>query len=203
LQKQILMEIKYMIETENKIEVNELIQNRWSPRAFDNRPVETEKLKAIFEAARWAPSAMNEQPWRFIYATKDNPEAYEKLLSTLVEANQVWAKEAPVLIVAVAKTDYSSFDARNSHAWHDTGMATANLALQATELDLHLHVMGGFSADKAREVLGIPEGYEPVSVIALGYQGDADQLSEPLKERETAPRNRKPLQEIVFNGTWN
>ncbi len=191
-----------MIGTDNKIETNELITARWSPRAFDNKPVEEEKLEAVFEAARWAPSAMNEQPWRFIYATKENVEAYHKILSTLVEANQVWAKEAPVLILSVAKTDYSNFDSRNTHAWHDTGMATANLALQATELGLYLHVMGGYSADKAREVFEIPQGYEPVSVMALGYLGDAEQLPEPLKERENSPRTRKPLQEIVFNGTW-
>ncbi|MEJ8757319.1 nitroreductase family protein [Pontibacter sp. H259] len=192
-----------MIDTENKIEVNELIQNRWSPRAFSSKPVEVEKLEALFEAARWAPSAMNEQPWRFVYATKDNPEAYNNLLSTLAEANQVWAKEAPVLILSVAKSNYSSFEGRNTHAWHDAGMATANMAFQATALGLHLHIMGGFSADKAREVLQIPEGYEPVSIIAVGYLGDATQLPEPLKIRETAPRNRKPLQEFVFNGTWN
>lgn len=190
-----------MIEIQDKIEVNKLIQNRWSPRAFDSRPVEPEKLAALFEAARWAPSAMNEQPWRFMYATKDNPEAYEKLLSTLADANKVWAQHAPVLILSVAKVNYS-MGSPNAFAWHDTGMATAKLALQATELGLHLHIMGGYSADKAREVLGIPEGYEPVSMIALGYQGDADQLPEPLKARELAPRSRKPLQEIVFNGTW-
>ncbi|HEY4652699.1 MAG TPA: nitroreductase family protein [Pontibacter sp.] len=190
-----------MIEIQDKIEVNKLIQNRWSPRAFDSRPVEPEKLAALFEAARWAPSAMNEQPWRFMYATKDNPEAYEKLLSTLADANKVWAQHAPVLILSVAKVNYS-MGSPNAFAWHDTGMATAKLALQATELGLHLHIMGGYSTDKAREVLGIPEGYEPVSMIALGYQGDADQLPEPLKARELAPRSRKPLQEIVFNGTW-
>ncbi|MBC5775121.1 nitroreductase family protein [Pontibacter sp. KCTC 32443] len=191
-----------MIETENKIEVHNLIQDRWSPRAFDSKPVEDEKLEAIFEAARWAPSAMNEQPWRFVFATKNNPEAYEKLLSCLVEANQLWAKNAPVLILSVAKANYSNNGNRNAYAWHDTGMATANLALQATELGLHLHIMGGFSADKAREVLGIPEGYEPVSMMAIGYLGDPSQLPDHLKAREVAPRNRKPLQELVFNGIW-
>lgn len=193
----------HMIETEKKIEINELIQNRWSPRAFDNRPVEDEKLAALFNAASWAPSAMNEQPWRFVYATKENPEAYGKLLSCLVEANQVWAKEAPVLILTIAKTNYSNNGGPNAYAWHDTGLATAKMALQATELGLHLHIMGGYSADKAREVLGIPEGYEPVSMIALGYLGDASQLPDHLRAREGAPRNRKPLQELVINGTWN
>ena len=189
-------------EIENKVEVNELIASRWSPRAFDSKPVEDEKLEAILEAARWAPSAMNEQPWRFIYATKDNPEQYEKLLSCLVEANQVWAKDAPVLLLTVAKTHYSNFDSRNGHAWHDVGMATANMALQATELDVYLHMMGGFSADKAREALNIPDGFEAVTMIALGYKGDPKQLPEPLKEREEAPRNRKTLQELVHKGEW-
>lgn len=190
------------LAVENKIEVNELIKSRWSPRAFDSQPVEEEKLEAILEAARWAPSAMNEQPWRFIYATKDNPEAYEKLLSCLVEANQVWAKNAPVLLLSVAKTHYSSFDQKNGHAWHDVGIATANMALQATELGLYMHMMGGFSADAAREMLNIPDGFEAVTMIALGYKGEPETLPPPLKEREEAPRNRKPLQELVFNGTW-
>ena len=189
-------------EIENKIGVNELITSRWSPRAFDSKPVEDEKLEAILEAARWAPSAMNEQPWRFIYATNDNPEQYKKLLSCLVEANQVWAKDAPVLLLTVAKTHYSNFDKANGHAWHDVGMATANMAIQATELDIYMHMMGGFSADIAREALNIPEGFEAVTMIALGYKGDPEQLPEPLKEREEAPRNRKPLQELVHKGEW-
>lgn len=189
-------------EIENKVGVNELITSRWSPRAFDSKPVEDEKLEAILEAARWAPSAMNEQPWRFIYATNNNPEQYKKLLSCLVEANQVWAKDAPVLLLTVAKTHYSNFDKANGHAWHDVGMATANMAIQATELDIYMHMMGGFSADIAREALNIPEGFEAVTMIALGYKGDPEQLSELLKEREGAPRNRKPLQELVHKGEW-
>ena len=191
-----------MIATENKTEINELIKDRWSPRAFENTPVEEEKLALLFEAARWAPSAMNEQPWRFVYATKNNPEAYENLLSCLVEANQIWAKDAPVLVLTIAKTTYSNIGNPNAYALHDTGMATANMAIQATALDLHLHIMGGYHADKAREVLGIPEGYEPVSMIAVGYLGDAEQLPEPLKARENSPRNRKTVQELVHKGTW-
>ena len=191
-----------MTSTENKIAVHSLIEKRWSPRAFEDTAVEQEQLEALFEAARWAPSAMNEQPWRFIYATKEDVGAYERLLSCLVEANQVWAKNAPVLFVSVAKKAYDFNGNANSHAWHDVGMATANLVLQATDLDLHVHLMGGFSADKAREVLGIPEGFEAVTMGAVGYAGDPEGLPEQLKAREVAPRQRKPLNEIAFNGKW-
>ncbi|MBC5995023.1 nitroreductase family protein [Pontibacter cellulosilyticus] len=191
-----------MTPTENKISIHNLIEKRWSPRAFSDTTVEQEQLETLFEAARWAPSAMNEQPWRFIYATKEDAEAYERLLSCLVEANQVWAKNAPVLFLSVAKTTYDFNGNANKHAWHDVGMATANLVLQATELDLHVHLMGGFSADTAREVLGIPEGFEPVSMGAVGYVGDPETLPEQLKTRELAPRQRKPLSQIAFNGNW-
>ncbi|GAB3203805.1 hypothetical protein GCM10027293_35410 [Pontibacter aydingkolensis] len=191
-----------MTSTENKIAVHNLIEKRWSPRAFAATPVEQEQLEALFEAARWAPSAMNEQPWRFIYATKDDKEAYDRLLSCLVEANQVWAKKAPVIFVSVAKKAYAFNGNINGHAWHDVGMATANLVLQATELDLHVHLMGGFSAGKAREVLDIPEGFEAVTMGVVGYAGDPEGLPEQLKARELAPRQRKPLSEILFNGKW-
>lgn len=191
-----------MTTTENKIAVHNLIEKRWSPRAFTGTAVGEEQLEALFEAARWAPSAMNEQPWRYIYATQDDPEAYERLLNCLVEANQVWAKNAPVLFLSVAKTTYDFNGNVNGHAWHDVGMATANLVLQATDLDLHVHLMGGFSADKARVALGIPDGYDPVAMGAIGYVGDPEALPEHLKARELAPRQRKPLQDIVFNGTW-
>ncbi|WP_299824083.1 nitroreductase family protein [uncultured Pontibacter sp.] len=188
--------------TENKIAVHNLIEKRWSPRAFADTPVEQEQLESLFEAARWAPSAMNEQPWRFIYATKEDKEAYDRLLSCLVEANQVWAQNAPVLFVSVAKNAYDFNGSPNAFAWHDVGMATANLLLQATELDLHVHMMGGFNAIKAREVLGIPEDFGPVAMGAVGYVGDPEQLPEQLKARELSPRERKPLSEIVFNGNW-
>ncbi|MEJ8801579.1 nitroreductase family protein [Pontibacter sp. H249] len=191
-----------MTSTETNIAIHNLIEKRWSPRAFADTAVEQEQIDSLFEAARWAPSAMNEQPWRFIYATKDDKEAYDRLLSCLVEANQVWAKNAPVLFVSVAKKTYDFNGNPNGHAWHDVGMATASLVLQATELDLHVHLMGGYNATKAREVLEIPEGFEPVAMGAVGYVGDPEQLPEQLKARELAPRQRKPLNEIVFNGKW-
>lgn len=124
------------------------------------------------------------------------------MLSCLAESNQVWAKKAPVLFLSVAKKEYDLNGKPNKHAWHDVGMATANLLLQATELDLHVHLMGGFDAEKARTLLGIAEGFEPVSMGAVGYLGDPDELPENLKQRELAPRQRKPLEELVFKGRW-
>ena len=188
--------------TTEAIEVHALIKDRKSPRAFRSEEVTPEQLEALFEAARWAPSAMNEQPWRFVYATREQKEDFDRLLSCLAEANQVWAKNASVLLLTVAKTTYSANDKPNTHAWHDTALATANLVFQATAMDLHVHQMGGFSAAKAREELGIPEGYEPVTMVAVGYIGDPDSLPEHLRTRELAPRTRKPQEEIVFQGKW-
>ncbi|WP_237151162.1 nitroreductase family protein [Pontibacter actiniarum] len=183
------------------MKIHTLIEQRWSPRAFSDRPVREEQLEALFEAARWAPSAMNEQPWRFIYATSDNRESFERLANCLVAGNS-WAKNAAALFITVAKKSYDFNGNPNGHAWHDVGLATGNLLLQATDLGLHVHLMGGFDAAKAREVLGIPEGFEPVSMGAVGYVGEPESLPENLRERELAPRVRKPLNELVFKGHW-
>lgn len=156
----------------------------------------------LFEAARWAPSAMNEQPWRFIYATKEDEEAFERLGSFLVEGNS-WAKNAAALFITIAKTKYDFNGNPNKHAWHDVGLATGNLLLQATDLGLHIHLMGGFDAAKAQKVLGIPDGFEAVAMGAVGYAGDPETLPENLKARELAPRKRKPLSEIAFKGEWS
>ncbi|AKD03759.1 nitroreductase family protein [Pontibacter korlensis] len=186
---------------ENSIAIHTLIENRWSPRAFSNESVSDEQMEALFEAARWAPSAMNEQPWRFIYATKEDEAAFKQLADCLVEGNS-WAKKASVLFVSIAKKSYDFNGDPNAYAWHDVGLATGNLLLQATELGLHVHLMGGFNAAKAKEVLGIREGFEPVSMGAVGYVGDPESLPENLKAREMAPRQRKPLNELVFKGEW-
>ncbi len=191
-----------MTSAEDTIDINHLIEKRWSPRAFEAKPVDTKDLLSLFEAARWAPSSMNEQPWRFIYAIKDDEEAYNRLFNCLVEGNQVWAKNAPVLFLSVAKKDYDKSGKPNSHAWHDVGMATANLLIQATSIGLHAHLMGGFDSQKAQEALSIPEGYEPVAMGAIGYVGEPEMLPEHLQERELAERKRKPLQEIAFSGKW-
>ncbi|QCR21072.1 nitroreductase family protein [Pontibacter sp. SGAir0037] len=183
--------------------IHHLIKNRRSTRAYSDKPVPAEAIAALFEAARWAPSAMNEQPWRFIYAAKDkDPETYHKLLDSLFEGNSVWAKDAPVLILTVASKRYALNKSDNAHAWHDVGLATGNLLAQATELELYVHLMGGFSADKVREAFYIPDDFEPVTMIAVGYLGDIEQLPPHLKAREIAVRSRKPLSELVFTGNW-
>jgi nitroreductase len=185
-------------ETEHPI--HELISERWSPRAFAAQPVEEEKLHSIFEAARWAASTANFQPWNFLFATKGHAEDHARIVETLVPNNGGWAKEAPVLIVTVAKL--YEFAGKEHNSYYDLGMAVENLVIQAEHLGLVTHQMGGFDADKARELLLIPEGYVAVSVIALGYPGSPDSLHPTLRERELAPRVRKPLSEFVFEGTW-
>ena len=185
------------------IEINQLIKNRKSIRAFAEKPVEEEKIQQLFEAARWAASCFNEQPWRFIYATKENEAAYRDILSTINEFNQSWAKNAPMLMIAIAKTSFSMNDKPNKHAWYDTGAAMANLSIQATNLDLYVHQMAGFSPDKAKEILNIPEGYEAIAAIAVGYQGDASILNENLQVKENATRSRKAISEIAFEGKWD
>ena len=187
---------------ETQYPIHDLLRRRWSPRAFSERMVEVDKLHSILEAARWAPSCFNEQPWYFLIATKEGPEEFERLLSCLVEGNVAWAKNAPVLMLSVAKLSFSRNDKPNKQSQHDLGLAVENLVIQAQELGLVTHQMGGFHADKARQLFGIPEGFEPIAAIALGYPGDLNTLSPELRERELAPRIRKPLERFVFSGHW-
>lgn len=165
--------------------------------------VEREKLLAILEAARWAPSSYNEQPWSFMIATKDNPIEYERLLNCLMEGNMRWAKFAPVLMISVAKLIFDSNGKSNRHAFHDLGLALGNLIIQASHLGLHVHQMAGIHVDKVRDTYHIPYTHEPVAAIAIGYYGKLEQLPENLRERELADRVRKPLKEFVFSGSWN
>jgi nitroreductase len=174
--------------------IHELLARRWSPRTFSARPVEPEKLAQLFEAARWAPSCYNAQPWNFIVATREDAEGYNRLLSTLVDANRQWAAQAPVLILAVAKLDFNHVARPNRHALYDLGQAVANLTLEATALDLQIHQMGGFDPNAARELFAIPAGYDPVAVLALGYQEGPT--------ADPAARTRKPLADFVFSGSW-
>ncbi|MBD2241841.1 nitroreductase family protein [Aulosira sp. FACHB-113] len=183
--------------------VEELLRERWSPLAFSEEPVETDKLCIVLEAAGWAASSYNEQPWNFIVATKDNPTEFQRLLDCLAEGNQEWAKNAPVLMISVAKLNFERNGAENRHAFHDVGAATTTLAIQAMALGLFIHQMAGFDVAKAKEVYSIPDGYEPVAAIALGYLGDPQTLSERLQQRELALRSRKPLETYVFSGSWN
>jgi nitroreductase len=183
--------------------IHDLVRERWSPVGFADRPVEREKLLSLFEAARWAASSYNEQPWRFIVCPKADPEAYGRLLGCLVAQNAAWAQHAPVLMLTVAKLRFTHNDAPNRFALHDVGQAIATLLVQATALGLHAHQMAGFDAAKACGAFGIPDGFEPVAAVALGYLGDPQALPAPLKERELLPRQRKPLNDLVFGGQWS
>ena len=182
--------------------VHDLIRNRWSPRAFDPRPIEAEKLRSLFEAARWAASSFNAQPWFFIVGTRDDLKTYQMILDSFVEFNQGWATGAPVLALSVARLSFPNGEKPNRHAFHDVGQASANLAIEATALGLMVHQMAGIDPEKARKNFGIPEGYEAVAGIAIGYPGPAESLPEPLRTREIAPRERKPLESFVFGRKW-
>lgn len=176
----------------------EALKNRKSPRAFSEEIITEEMIGLLFEAARWAPSAMNEQPWLYFYAGKDNPEAFNKVLGVLTGINPQWAKNAQYLIVSVAKKFYDYQGRPNQTALHDLGAANVLLAVQAAHLGFQAHQMGGFDKDKAAEILGLDrEKYEPVTVIAVGFQGSAEQLPEELKKRELAPRTRKSVEEFA------
>jgi nitroreductase len=185
------------------VPIHDLISHRWSPRAFDAKSVEKEKLRGVFEAARWAASSYNAQPWYFIVATKDDPENYAKVLSTFVEFNQSWAKNAPVVALSVAAHKMPHDGSQNRHAFHDVGQAAATLSLEATSLGLQVHQMAGINPEKAREVFHIPENFEAVAGIALGYPGDHMTLPEGrLRDTETGKRERKPASSFVFTGKW-
>ena len=178
--------------------VIEVILQRWSPRAFSHKPVPRHDLRRIFEAARWAASSYNEQPWRFLVGHKGD-STYQKIFDSLVEFNQSWARSAPVLILSAASKNFAHNGTPNSYAIHDTGAATAYIALQATALGLHTHSMAGFDHGKARAAFDIPGTYDIGAVTALGYLGDVDDLPEGLLERELASRDRKPLHDIVLS----
>jgi nitroreductase len=182
--------------------VHEAIRLRWSPRAFADKPIEPEILRSLFEAARWAPSSSNEQPWAYLVATKDDQEAFSKTLSVLVEFNAGWAKNASVLAIAVAELAFAKNNAPNPNAQYDVGAATAMLCIEATTRGLFVHQMAGFDAEKARQVFGIPKEWNAIAAVAIGYPGEAASLSQSLRDRELAPRIRKSIQEFVMSGSW-
>jgi nitroreductase len=181
--------------------IHDLLRQRWSPRAFDSRPVEAEKLRSVLEAARWSASGGNLQPWGFLVATQAEPENFNQMVSCLSEGNVPWASQAPVLMITVAQLNRPSGHP-NRTAFYDVGLAVQNLVVQATALGLYAHQMGGFSPDKAREFFAIPAGYDAVTMLALGYQGDPASLGERNREGEFAPRTRRPLTEFVFGAKW-
>jgi nitroreductase len=182
--------------------IYELLAERRSPYAFDDRQIPDADLRSLFEAARWAPSSYNEQPWRYILATKDDPQQFQRLLSCLDDGNQVWAKAAPVLALGVVSLRFALNAQDNRAAVHDLGLAAGNLLVEATVRGLFVHQMIGILPDKAREIYGIPEGFEAWTGLAIGYKGDPTSLPARLRERDLAPRHRKPLREFVFSGRW-
>jgi nitroreductase len=182
--------------------VHELIQSRWSPRNFSSRMVSDKDLQTVFEAARWAASSYNEQPWRFLVANKSDAEAFQKFLNLLVPANQAWAKDAPILIFTVGKRTFSHNGSPNVYGLHDAGQALAHLFLQATALGLHAHGMGGFDRERAREELQVPDDYELGAAVALGYIAPPEDFPDQERALQLQKRQRKPLREIVFSDAW-
>ncbi len=186
---------------EVSVPILDAIARRWSPVGFAGRPVPPEALRACLEAARWAPSCFNEQPWVFLVARKGEA-AYERLFGTLSERNRAWAGAAPVLLLAVARERFTKNGNPNRHAQYDTGQAMAMLLVQATALGLHAHQMAGFDAAASAEVFGIPEDATPMAVLALGYLGEVADLPDALRERELSARSRVPLPAIARESAW-
>lgn len=175
---------------------------RWSPYGFADRPVAEADLCSLFEAARWAASSYNEQPWNYLVAVKENAREFDQLLACLVEANQAWAKAAPVLVLGVVSLRFAKNATDNRAAVHDLGLASGNLVMEATTRGLSVHQMIGILPDKAREVYQIPEHFEAWTAMAIGYNADPARMPAALKERDMAPRQRRPLRDFVFAGHW-
>jgi nitroreductase len=185
--------------------ISDMISQRWSPYVFDNRAVDPDDFRSLFEAARWAASSFNDQPWYYIVATRDQNEEYEKLLSCLVEPNQAWAKDAPVLALGVIRTKFIHNDSIYYHALHDLGQASATLTFEATSRGISVHQMAGIIPDKAREIYGVPDGYEIVTGIAIGYHATKESNPDGYWERDESQskRFRRKLNETIFGGTWD
>lgn len=181
------------------LDVHPLISERYSPRSFSDRDITEGELELVLEAARLAPSSMNEQPWRFLVVRKGG-EGHALMLESLMESNRVWADKAPVLIMNMVHRTFARNGQVNVHAWHDLGLAIAQLTAQATALGMGLHQLGGFHPALAREAFDIPEDLDVVSVTALGFPGDADQLPENLRQRELTRSPRRPLSEVAWRG---
>lgn len=178
--------------------IHQIIRERYSTVTFSTKEIEEEKIAMLMEAARWAPSAYNEQPWRFIVGIKGKGENYETIYNCLVDANKHWAQYAPVLIISVAVKNSSVTGKLNRFAQYDTGMAVGNLLAQATSMGLYVHQMGGYNAQKAKEVFDLNDNYELMAAMAIGYKGELDLFPDDLKEREIKKRIRKPLDEFFL-----
>lgn len=188
--------------TLNSFPIHGLMRERYSPLGFAERPVETDKLQSLLEAARWAPSCYNEQPWVYLVARRENKEEFATMLDCLVEANRPWASRAGVLMISVASLKFARNGKPNRHGYHDVGLATMALTIQAQSVGLYVHQMGGYDSDKVKTEYGIPDDYESVAAMAVGYLGSVDGLDKSYQDREAAPRSRKPLAEMVYSAGW-
>jgi nitroreductase len=185
--------------------IHELMVRRWSPRAFDPaRPVPRELLKALLEAARWAPSCNGDEPWRYlVWDRMRDPQGFAAAFDCLSENNKKWVKNVPLLMLSCAGSLFQHNGKPNRWAQHDTGMASLAMALQAVAAGLALHQMGGFDVERARAAFGIPPEYTPMAMIAVGYQAAPETIEDPeVRKKELAPRARKPLAERFFEGGW-
>lgn len=176
----------------------EIIQDRWSPYAFSSAPVEEFKLKAMFEAAGCAPSCNNEQPWMFVYTTRQNMEIFNQFVGFMSEGNQIWARHAYALIISMARTKFTFSGKKNRFCFYDTGMAVSNFLLQGIALDVFVHQMGGYSVEKVKEYFRLGEELEPAAMMAAGYLGDGSGLTPELLKRDEKRRPRKSVNEYVF-----
>lgn len=182
--------------------VHPLVVERWSPYAFADREVSAADLRSLFEAARWAASSYNEQPWRYIVAARTNRPEFDRLLACLVEGNREWARDVPVLAVGCTHLKFSRNGKPNGVAQHDLGAASAQLTLEATARGLCVHQMAGILPDKVRLQFGVPEAFQPLTALAIGYAADPKDLPDKFRERDTTPRTRNPLTSFVFEGRW-
>jgi nitroreductase len=182
--------------------IHELITQRWSPYAFSDQDVSDQDLCSLFEAARWAASSYNEQPWSYIVAKKTDTEEFKQMLSCLVEANQAWAEAAPVLAIGCTRLVFERNGKPNAVAVHDLGLASANLTFEATSRGLSVHQMSGIVPEKAIELFGIPPQTIPVTALAIGYAAAPNELPAKYLERDLSPRPRKALAEFVFGSKW-
>jgi len=191
------MNTEQIKQASTKFKVTELIKNRFSTVAFADKMLTNDDMNSIFEAATWAASANNEQPWRYIAALKQNNESFNKIVDLLMPGNQPWAKNAAVLIVCYAKLTFTLNGKPNVTALHDVGMANENMLLQSLSMGIYGHIMGGFDRERSKEVFNLDDDHQPICVIALGYLGDPESLIEPYKTREHTSRSRKPVNEVV------
>lgn len=186
-------------------DILDVIRERWSPRAFDaTRDVSAGDLYRLFEAARWAPSSRNEQPWRFVVTDRrESPEAFVALHDALTPKNQVWAASAPVLVLVAVRLTHEVDDVVNSHAWYDTGQAVGFLTLQATATALSIRQMQGFDAARARDACQVSPAFEPAIIMAIGHAGDPESLSiASHREAELKPRARRTIDTFVYDAAW-